>query len=734
MSSFESNKRHLRIMFDHMLAPVKTYLETLKWEVLPHPPYSSDIAPSDYHLFRSMTHGLSEQHFTSYEDTKNCIDDWSLYNLLLLHLHKIFNDTISEAPSYIRNNYDLVIKLFSLWSHMVVSLFINVPIELASDSVVRRVNSTFFFIFKSTLYKQIFETSIGSLLSPIVTDMILQNLEEIAIGRLPYRLLFYFRYVNDIILAAPSESVDDILGIFNSLNTKLQFTVEVFTVEVDMNNRISFLDSFLLIIKEEKLDIPKATFSSRFLNFNSHHPVCHKRGVIYGFIDRIVRFCHPRFQKNNLMNVINILLKNEYPLQFIFSTLYNRIKFHNKITTTNIIKVKEKFFAVPSNLSLKNFHLANMFNCKLAYTIPNTLKDLIRKDWLKGSAFILIKMLSTRFYCDDCDVSYVSQIKIGRSSFSVPLKSASGRPQPLALSNQPGQGQEVTNDPTEVNVFLLDGSLIDEEYFHTLEPQTTLILQKPGEKVLSDADILYEALRRVNIDFLTAGDRVTQFLTENLKGKVALLNKVLNKDDSKTALSTREEHPEWFENLETNCMTKEAYMHRRCQDRIRTYLYKTIEQIKCSDVFMNDYKARQQLLHTIAFFKLQLKQDHYFGYYFDRSRADCFYRVKLREKQIAICNKKGEFKCEGRWNTDGCPYGDRHKINPYKSKEDLVLFSTWNLDHKIERSRTLIPKLLQISRQDTINEEDIYDCYDNLFTVKNLRLVHIVCHDKGSHK
>jgi len=60
----------------HVAAPVKTYLETFKWEVLPHPPYSPDIAPSDYHLFRSMTHGLSEQHFTLYEDTKNCIDDW----------------------------------------------------------------------------------------------------------------------------------------------------------------------------------------------------------------------------------------------------------------------------------------------------------------------------------------------------------------------------------------------------------------------------------------------------------------------------------------------------------------------------------------------------------------------------------------------------------------------------------------------------------------------------------
>jgi len=36
----------------HVATPVKTYLETLKWEVLPHPPYSLDIAPSDFHLFR----------------------------------------------------------------------------------------------------------------------------------------------------------------------------------------------------------------------------------------------------------------------------------------------------------------------------------------------------------------------------------------------------------------------------------------------------------------------------------------------------------------------------------------------------------------------------------------------------------------------------------------------------------------------------------------------------------
>ena len=54
---------------------IKAYLETLKWEVLSHPPYSPDIAPTDY-LFRSMTHSLADQHFHSYKKTKCWVDSW----------------------------------------------------------------------------------------------------------------------------------------------------------------------------------------------------------------------------------------------------------------------------------------------------------------------------------------------------------------------------------------------------------------------------------------------------------------------------------------------------------------------------------------------------------------------------------------------------------------------------------------------------------------------------------
>jgi len=38
----------------HVAKVVKKYLGTLKWDVLPHPPYSLNIVPSDYWLFRRM--------------------------------------------------------------------------------------------------------------------------------------------------------------------------------------------------------------------------------------------------------------------------------------------------------------------------------------------------------------------------------------------------------------------------------------------------------------------------------------------------------------------------------------------------------------------------------------------------------------------------------------------------------------------------------------------------------
>lgn len=45
-------------------------MEEFGWEVLPHPPYSPDLAPSDYCLFRSMQHFLGGKKFENNEEIK----------------------------------------------------------------------------------------------------------------------------------------------------------------------------------------------------------------------------------------------------------------------------------------------------------------------------------------------------------------------------------------------------------------------------------------------------------------------------------------------------------------------------------------------------------------------------------------------------------------------------------------------------------------------------------------
>ncbi|KAG5322452.1 MOS1T transposase, partial [Pseudoatta argentina] len=76
----------------HVAKPVKTYLETLKWEVLPHPPYSPDIAPSDFHLFKQIKQLERKYHKFKMEVTfdkikdlkKNCETTKQMNNKLLL--------------------------------------------------------------------------------------------------------------------------------------------------------------------------------------------------------------------------------------------------------------------------------------------------------------------------------------------------------------------------------------------------------------------------------------------------------------------------------------------------------------------------------------------------------------------------------------------------------------------------------------------------------------------------
>nr|XP_014281671.1 DNA fragmentation factor subunit beta isoform X2 [Halyomorpha halys] len=275
---------------------------------------------------------------------------------------------------------------------------------------------------------------------------------------------------------------------------------------------------------------------------------------------------------------------------------------------------------------------------------------------------------------------------------------------------------------------LLDGTIVDsEDYFSSLPPQILLIFSKPTDNVLMGADIIYNAFKAVNIEFLRTGQMVKGFFDENVKEKVRILaNYLLKSGDAEdnTLKSSRKDDPKWFEGLETNYTSKEAFLRRRCKDRISGYFYKAKSDLLKSQTNLTEKKLTEILLNRL---KGQLRKCDFNGGYFDRKDNAC------------LCDESGFFKCSGAWNKEKCLYlkSRRHIINPYASREERIVFSTWNLDHRIEKSRTIIPsieKAVKSVAKDGSCHDLNYDLiFSLLFTSENLRLVHIVCHDKGAH-
>jgi [histone H3]-lysine36 N-dimethyltransferase SETMAR len=65
-------KKNVLLLHDnatpHTAKRTREKLAELNFEILPHPPYSPDLAPSDYHLFRSLHNHLRDKHFDNRDD------------------------------------------------------------------------------------------------------------------------------------------------------------------------------------------------------------------------------------------------------------------------------------------------------------------------------------------------------------------------------------------------------------------------------------------------------------------------------------------------------------------------------------------------------------------------------------------------------------------------------------------------------------------------------------------
>ena len=124
-------------------------------------------------------------------------------------------------------------------------------------------------------------------------------------------------------------------------------------IEKDQEEKISFLDIEITRKENDFCKINwyrKKTYSARFLNFTSHHPIEQKKAIVYNLVDKGIKLLHQEFHQNNLKLIKTFLLANNYPSDFIDIHMEKRVKLLNSGKLKNIQKCdfsKKRKIVVP---------------------------------------------------------------------------------------------------------------------------------------------------------------------------------------------------------------------------------------------------------------------------------------------------------------------------------------------------------------------------------------------------
>ena len=196
-----------------------------------------------------------------------------------------------------------------LVSFDVKSLFTSIPLQLALDCTENAIkNSTAelplptddimdllnlcltstYFQYNGKHYKQLHGTAMGSPVSVVVAEIVMQNIEEQALATYTRTIPIWLRYVDDTFTAVHKDGIDDFHEHLNRQNADIQFTKEI-----EENGKIPFLDC-LVTRDNNKLQTTvyrKPTHTDRLLDQSSYNPTSHKATTIRTLTRRAQLVC-----------------------------------------------------------------------------------------------------------------------------------------------------------------------------------------------------------------------------------------------------------------------------------------------------------------------------------------------------------------------------------------------------------------------------------------------------------
>nr|VZI43343.1 unnamed protein product [Spirometra erinaceieuropaei] len=135
-----------------------------------------------------------------------------------------------------------------------------------------------YFTFEGTIYEQVKGTPMGSPILGLIAEAVLQRLESLVFRQ--HRPKFWARYVDDTFVVIERDQVLTFKEQLNAVFPDIQFTMEEDVL-------VCHKDCGGLKTKVFR----KVTNTTQILNFNSNHPISHKRNFVRALYRRVETRC-----------------------------------------------------------------------------------------------------------------------------------------------------------------------------------------------------------------------------------------------------------------------------------------------------------------------------------------------------------------------------------------------------------------------------------------------------------
>ena len=264
---------------------------------------------------------------------------------LLKHLYSDSGYSIMKAKEF--TDFVSVQKIDTnevIISFGVVSLFTSVPVPLGMDVAKRKhvetdewksrtsltsaqilelldliVNNSY-FKHEGDYYHQISGCAMVSPVSSAIAELVMQEIESIALATLPVAIRWWRRYVDDSNVCLRRTDVQDFHDHLNAINPNIQFTVEL-PFDTGKHQTIAFLDTICTVPGDGQIDVGvhrKATHTDKYLAFDSHSPLQSKAAVLKTLLDHAnVIPSNDHKRKEEICKVVKDLRINGYTRKFI---------------------------------------------------------------------------------------------------------------------------------------------------------------------------------------------------------------------------------------------------------------------------------------------------------------------------------------------------------------------------------------------------------------------------------